>query len=69
MSLDNEPNYEVVSIETSGEIDRSRLNLTLNNLASYIRSPSITSMDTLTPRDDYNSGFFFIFYFSYELNN
>ncbi|XP_014284415.1 rab GTPase-activating protein 1 isoform X1 [Halyomorpha halys] len=55
MSLDNEPNYEVVSIETSGEIDRSRLNLTLNNLASYIRSPSITSMDTLTPRDDYNS--------------
>lgn len=54
-SLDNEPNYEVVSIETSGEIDRSRLNLTLNNLASYIRSPSITSMDALTPREDYNS--------------
>ncbi|XP_073988097.1 rab GTPase-activating protein 1-like [Rhodnius prolixus] len=54
-SIDNEPNYEVVSIETSGEIDRNRLNLTLNNLASYIRSPSITSIDTLTPRDDYNS--------------
>ncbi|KAL1138790.1 hypothetical protein AAG570_008852 [Ranatra chinensis] len=55
-SLDiNEPNYEVVSIETSGEIDRNRLNLTLNNLASYIRSPSITSIDTLTPREEYNS--------------
>uniref|UniRef100_A0A146LJE7 Rab GTPase-activating protein 1 n=2 Tax=Lygus hesperus TaxID=30085 RepID=A0A146LJE7_LYGHE len=54
-SSDNEPNFEVSNIETSGPIDRNRLNLTLNNLASYIRSPSITSIDTLTPRDEYNS--------------
>ncbi|BES92829.1 Kinesin protein [Nesidiocoris tenuis] len=54
-SLDGEPNYEVSTIETSGPIDHNRLNLTLNNLASYIRSPSITSIDTLTPRDEYYS--------------
>lgn len=47
--------YEVLSIETSGELDRNRLNLTLN-LASLIRSPSITSVETLTPKDDETSG-------------
>ncbi|XP_015113735.1 rab GTPase-activating protein 1-like [Diachasma alloeum] len=43
-----EIHYEVQSIETSGELDRNRLNLALN-LASLIRSPSLTSIDTLTP--------------------
>ncbi|XP_069685787.1 rab GTPase-activating protein 1-like isoform X2 [Periplaneta americana] len=45
--------YEVMSIDTSGELDRNRLNLTLN-LASLIRSPSITSIDidTLTPKEE-----------------
>ncbi|XP_075228045.1 GTPase activating protein and centrosome-associated isoform X2 [Lycorma delicatula] len=48
----NETLYEVVSIEPSGELDRSRLNLTLNNIASFIRSPSVTSIDTLTPKEE-----------------
>jgi hypothetical protein len=49
--------YEVLSMDTSGELDRNRLNLTLN-LASLIRSPSISSIDidTLTPKEDVVSG-------------
>ncbi|XP_014248994.1 rab GTPase-activating protein 1 [Cimex lectularius] len=55
-SQDDGPNYEVVSIESTGPIDRNRLNMTLNNLANLIRSPSLTSIDTLTPKDEmYNS--------------
>jgi hypothetical protein len=48
--------YEVLNIETSGELDRNRLNLTLN-LASLIRSPSFSSdIDTLTPKEEAVSG-------------
>lgn len=54
---DNEIQYEVQSIDTSGEIDRNRLNLPLN-LVSLIRSPSLTSIDTLTPKEDLDSGNF-----------
>ncbi|XP_017786664.1 PREDICTED: rab GTPase-activating protein 1-like [Nicrophorus vespilloides] len=43
--------YEVVSMDTSGELDRNRLNLTLN-LTGLIPSPSITSIDTITPKDE-----------------
>ena len=50
-----EVHYEVQSIETSGELDRNRLNLALN-LASLIRSPSLTSIDTLTPKEEIDSG-------------
>ena len=50
-----EIHYEVQNIETSGEIDRNRLNLALN-LASLIRSPSLTSIDTLTPKEEIDSG-------------
>lgn len=50
-----EIHYEVQSIETSGELDRNRLNLALN-LASLIRSPSLTSIDTLTPKEEIDSG-------------
>lgn len=46
--------YEVQSIETSGELDRNRLNLALN-LAALIRSPSLTSIDTLTPKEEADS--------------
>ncbi|XP_060525757.1 rab GTPase-activating protein 1-like isoform X2 [Cylas formicarius] len=47
--------YEVLSMETSGELDRKLLNLNLN-LPSLIASPSITSIDTLTPKEEeYNS--------------
>ncbi|XP_044593571.1 rab GTPase-activating protein 1-like isoform X2 [Cotesia glomerata] len=49
-----EVHYEVVSIETSGELDRNRVNLALN-LASLIRSSSLTSIDTLTPKEDPDS--------------
>ncbi|EGI68405.1 Rab GTPase-activating protein 1 [Acromyrmex echinatior] len=49
-----EIHYEVQSIETSGELDRNRLNLALN-LASLIRSPSLTSIDTLTPKEEIDS--------------
>ncbi|XP_054272121.1 rab GTPase-activating protein 1-like isoform X2 [Macrosteles quadrilineatus] len=52
----NESTYEVLSIEPSEpspDLDhRNRLNLTLNNLASFIHSPSVTSMDTLTPKEE-----------------
>ncbi|XP_008551908.1 rab GTPase-activating protein 1-like isoform X1 [Microplitis demolitor] len=51
---DLEIHYEVLSIETSGELDRNRLNLALN-LASLIRSSSLTSIDTLTPKEDADS--------------
>lgn len=49
--------YEVLSMDTSCELDRNRLNLTLN-LANLIRSPSVSSIDidTLTPKDDVVSG-------------
>lgn len=49
----NEVVYEVLSMETSGELDRNLLNLNLN-LSSLIQSPSITSIDTtsLTPKDE-----------------
>lgn len=50
-----EVHYEVQSIETSGELDRNRLNLALN-LASLIRSPSLTSIDTFTPKEEIDSG-------------
>ncbi|XP_017880898.1 rab GTPase-activating protein 1-like isoform X3 [Ceratina calcarata] len=49
-----EVHYEVQSTETSGELDRNRLNLALN-LASLIRSPSLTSIDTLTPKEEIDS--------------
>ncbi|XP_020282361.1 rab GTPase-activating protein 1-like isoform X2 [Pseudomyrmex gracilis] len=49
-----EIHYEVQSIETSGELDRNRLNLALN-LASLIRTPSLTSIDTLTPKEEIDS--------------
>ncbi|XP_033321979.2 GTPase activating protein and centrosome-associated isoform X1 [Megalopta genalis] len=49
-----EVHYEVQNIETSGELDRNRLNLALN-LASLIRSPSLTSIDTLTPKEEIDS--------------
>lgn len=47
-------------METSGELDRNRLNLTLN-LSSLIQSPSITSIDTITPKEEYHSGKLFMF--------
>ncbi|XP_034948115.1 rab GTPase-activating protein 1-like [Chelonus insularis] len=50
----SEVHYEVQNIETSGELDRNRLNLALN-LASLIRSSSLTSIDTLTPKEEVDS--------------
>lgn len=44
-------------METSGELDRNLLNLNLN-LSSLIQSPSITPIDTLTPKEEYHSGKF-----------
>lgn len=51
----NDIYYEVLNMETSGELDRNLLNLNLN-LSSLIQSPSITSIDTLTPKEEYQSG-------------
>lgn len=53
----NDSTYEVLSIEPmepAPDLDhRNRLNLlTLNNLASFIHSPSVTSIDTLTPKEE-----------------
>ncbi|ERL92069.1 hypothetical protein D910_09391 [Dendroctonus ponderosae] len=50
----SEVKYEVLNMETSGELDRNLLNLNLN-LSSLIQSPSITSIDTLTPKEEYHS--------------
>ncbi|CAG9815561.1 unnamed protein product [Phaedon cochleariae] len=50
----NDVYYEVLNMETSGELDRNLLNLNLN-LTSLIPSPSITSIDTITPKEEYNS--------------
>jgi hypothetical protein len=50
----NDIYYEVLSMETSGELDKNLLNLNLN-LSSLIQSPSITSIDTITPKEEYNS--------------
>lgn len=46
--------YDVLSMETSGELDRNLLNLNLN-LTSLIQSPSINSIDTITPKEEYFS--------------
>ncbi|KAJ8917151.1 hypothetical protein NQ315_012643 [Exocentrus adspersus] len=50
----NDVYYEVLSMETSGELDRNLLNLNLN-LSSLIQSPSITPIDALTPKEEYQS--------------
>lgn len=56
--------YEVLSIETSGEIDRSRLSLTLN-LANFILSPSIASVEEiLTPKEEEDSGMIVVITFN-----
>lgn len=47
--------YEVLNMETSGELDKNALNLTLN-FSSLIQSPSVTSIDTITPKDECQSG-------------
>lgn len=49
--------YEVLSIDTSGDLDRNRPNLMLN-LGNLIRSPSFSSIDidTLTPKEEAVSG-------------
>ncbi|XP_050304026.1 rab GTPase-activating protein 1-like isoform X2 [Anthonomus grandis grandis] len=47
----NEVIYEYLNMETSGELDRNLLNLNLN-LSSLIQSPSITSIDPLTPKEE-----------------
>lgn len=50
-SSDTGESYEVLSIESSGELDRST-SLT-RNLANFILSPSITSIEEiLTPKDE-----------------
>lgn len=46
--------YEVVSMETPGEIDRNKLNLTLN-LSNFIQSPTIPSLDAMTPKEEIDS--------------
>ncbi|CAH1983293.1 unnamed protein product [Acanthoscelides obtectus] len=51
----NDIYYEVLNMETSGELDRNLLNLNLKNFSSLIPSPSITSIDTLTPKEEYYS--------------
>lgn len=47
--------YEVLNMETSGELDKNLLNLNLN-LSNLIQSPSVTSIDTLTPKEENYSG-------------
>ncbi|KAJ8985689.1 hypothetical protein NQ317_014337 [Molorchus minor] len=50
----NDIHYEVLNMETSGELNRNLLNLNLK-MSSLIQSPSITSIDTLTPKEEFDS--------------
>lgn len=50
----NEVDFELVSIKTTGELERNRRNLTLN-LANMIRAPDV-DLDSLTPKEDNLSG-------------
>lgn len=51
----NADTYEVLSIETTGELDRSGLTLPLNltsRLSIINRSLSLTSLDAISPKED-----------------
>lgn len=49
-------NYKLLNIDSSGEMDKSRLNMTLNNLANFIKTQSINSVELSSPKDDDLSG-------------
>lgn len=44
-------------------MDKSRLNLTLNNLANFIRAQSINSIEMISPKDEDLSGIKYIIIF------
>ncbi|XP_050442635.1 rab GTPase-activating protein 1-like isoform X2 [Adelges cooleyi] len=44
--------YKLLNIDTSGEMEKSRLNLTLNNLANFMRSQSINTLELSPPKDE-----------------
>ncbi|XP_050520900.1 rab GTPase-activating protein 1-like isoform X2 [Daktulosphaira vitifoliae] len=48
----SEAEYKLLNIDNSGEMDKSRLNLTLNNLANFIRAQSINSIEMISPKDE-----------------
>lgn len=48
--------YKLLSIESSGEMDKSRINMTLNNLANFIKTQSVNSIELSSPKDDDLSG-------------
>ncbi|KAJ1520718.1 hypothetical protein ONE63_003815 [Megalurothrips usitatus] len=50
----NEVDFELVNMKTTGELERNRLNLTLN-LASLIRSSDV-DIDSMTPKDELSDG-------------
>lgn len=45
-------NYKLLNIDSSGEMDKSRLNMTLNNLANFIKTQSINSFELSSPKDE-----------------
>lgn len=50
--------YKLINIDSSGEMDKSPLNMTLNNLANFIKTQSINSIELFSPKDDNLSGNF-----------
>jgi len=48
--------YKLLNIDSSGEMDKSRLNMTLNNLANFIKTQSINSFELSSPKDEDLSG-------------
>lgn len=48
-------------------MDKSRLNMTLNNLANYIKAQSINSFELSSPKDDDLSGNLIIILFLFYL--
>ncbi|KAL4091109.1 hypothetical protein QTP88_025849 [Uroleucon formosanum] len=44
--------YKLLNIDSSGEMDKSRLNMTLNNLANFIKTQSINPIELSSPKDE-----------------
>jgi len=56
--------YKLLNIDSSGEMDKSRLNMTLNNLAkTFIKTQSTNSIEETSSKDDDLSGNFIIIFF------
>lgn len=55
--------YKLLNIDSSGEMDKSRLNMTLNNLAkTFIKTQSTNSIEETSKDDDLSGNFIIILF-------